>query len=192
MKNHKPVDLIGEKSSMVTEKIHQFRLKRRMNKMDKWKPGIIASMREEVENKCHAEYEKELERLGDEVYELRHINNELSRTSIKNKAKADEYKELYEKLLDKHEQKTEDLGATREKLEATEEDLKEAKEADLDLSSNADFVKELKMLVARCNNEKYNKAESMSSFSAKWNVSLKEVLDEEEKIVDFKWKAIQQ
>ena len=160
--------------------------------MDKWKPGIIASMREEVENKCHAEYEKELERLGDEVYELRHINNELSRTSIKNKAKADEYKELYEKLLDKHEQKTEDLGATREKLEATEEDLKEAKEADLDLSSNVDFVKELKMLVARCNNEKYNKAESMSSFSAKWNVSLKEVLDEEEKIVDFKWKAIQQ
>ena len=160
-----------------------------MDKMDKWKPGIIASIREEVNNRCEKEYNDEIERLGDEIFELKHLNSSMSKEMIKWKSKAEEYKELYEKLLDKHEAKTEKLGETNEKLKATEEDLKEALDDSTPLEDNSDFNKELKMLIARCNNEKYNKAESMSTFSAKWNVSLKEVLDEDEnKIIDFKWR----
>lgn len=176
---------------MVSEKIQSSVLKKRMDKMDKWKPGIIASIREEVENKCQKEYNEEIERLNDEVYELKHINNELSRNANKYRAKFEEYKELYEKLLDKHEAKIETLGETKEQLNVAKDNLKEALDEGIALADNSDFNKELKMLISRCNNEKYNKAESMSSFSAKWNVSLKEILDDEDKIVDFKWKEIQ-
>ena len=182
-------DFTGDKTRMASEKFHQSILKRRMDKMDKWKPGIIASIREEVNNRCEKEYNDEIERLGDEIFELKHLNSSMSKEMIKWKSKAEEYKELYEKLLDKHEAKTEKLGETNEKLKATEEDLKEALDDNIPLEDNSDFNKELKMLIARCNNEKYNKAESMSTFSAKWNVSLKEVLDEDEnKIIDFKWR----
>lgn len=126
------------------------------------------------------------------IYNKVHLTSTQSKEVIKWKSKAEEYKELYEKLLDKHEAKTEKLGETNERLKAAEEDLKEALDDNTPLSENPDFNKELKMLIARCNNEKYNKAESMSKFSAKWNVSLKEVIDESDelKIIDFKWKEI--
>lgn len=182
-------DFTGEKYNMG-ERFHKYILKKRMDKMDKWKPGIIASMREEVENKCQKEYNDTIEELQDDIYELRHTNNQLSKDKNTYKAKFEEYKELYDKLFEKHLEKTEIVGETKEKLNTTEEALKEALDKDTPLDENTDFNKELKMLVARCNNEKYNKSESMSSFSAKWNVSLKEVLDEEEKIIDFKWKEI--
>lgn len=185
-------DFTGDRIKMASERFHRSILKRRMDKIDKWKPGIIASMREEAENRCEKEYNDEIERLGDEIYELRHLTSTQSKEVIKWKSKAEEYKELYEKLLDKHEAKTEKLGETNERLKAAEEDLKEALDDNTPLSENPDFNKELKMLIARCNNEKYNKAESMSKFSAKWNVSLKEVIDESDelKIIDFKWKEI--
>lgn len=192
MEKRDPLVFIGDRGKMVSEKIHEYVIKRRMNKMDKWKPGVLASMREQVENKCQAEYNDEIEKLHDEIFDLKHVNNELSRSSNKYKAKFEEYKELYDKLLEKHEAKTEKLGETKEQLKAAEEDLKEALDDSIPLEENSDFNKELKTLIGRCNNEKYNKAESMSSFSAKWNVSLKEILDEEGKIVDFKWKEIQQ
>lgn len=186
-------DFTGDKIHMASERFQKFILKKRMDKMDKWKPGIIASMREEAENRCEKEYNDEIERLGDELYEARHLNNTQSKEVIKWKSKAEEYKELYDKLLEKHEAKTEKLGETSEKLKATEEDLKAAiEDVTIPLDENPDFAKELKSLISRCNNEKYNKAETISKFSAKWNVSLKEVLDEEDetKIVDFKWKEI--
>lgn len=192
MEKRTPLVFIGDSSKMVSERIHDFVIKRRMKKVDKWKPGILASMREQVENKCQMEYNEEIERLNDDIYEKQHIINEVSRSSSKYKAKYEEYKELYEKLLEKHEQKAEKLGETKEKLNATEADLKEILDENTPLNENADFSRELKALIGRCNNEKYNKAESMSSFSAKWNVSLKEVLDEENKIIDFKYKEIQQ
>jgi hypothetical protein len=191
MKSSTLLDFTGEKITMMSEKFNKAILKRRMNKMDKWKPGIIASMREEAENRCQKEYNEEIEKLNDEIYELKHLTRTQASDVNKYKAKFEEYKELYDKIFDKHEAKTAELGETKEKLSTTEEDLKVALDENTPLGENVDFVKELKMLVARCNNEKYNKAESMSSFSAKWNVSLKEVLDDEEKIVEFKWKEIQ-
>lgn len=182
------IDFTGDKIKM-SERFQKFILRKRMDKINKWKPGIIASMREEVENRCEKEYNDEIERLGDEIYELKHLTNTQSKEVIKWKSKAEEYKELYLQLHEKYEDKTEKLGETKEQLKATNEDLEEAL-GNIPLDENPDFIKELKALVTRCNNEKYNKAESMSKFSAKWNVSLKEVLDEEDesKVVDFKWR----
>lgn len=190
LSKHISLDFTGDERRMISLRFQDFIRRRRMNKMDKWKPGIIASMREAVENKCQLEYNEEIEKLNDEIFDLKHINNEVSRSSSKYKAKYEEYKELYEKLLDKHEAKTEALGETKEKLNATEADLKEIIDDSVPLNENVDFAKELKTLISRCNNERYNKSESMSKFSAKWNVSLKEVLDEDNKIIDFKYKEV--
>lgn len=192
MENNAPSDSQEKKREMISEHLHKAILRHRMAKIDKWKPGIILSMREEAENRCQKEYNEEIEKLGDELYELRHLSNSQSKEIVKYKAKAEEYKELYEKLLEKHEAKSEKLGETKEKLNATVDDLKEALNENTPLEENSDFNKELKTLITRCNNEKFNKAEIMSSFSAKWNVSLKEIVDEEDedKVIDFKWKEI--
>lgn len=180
----------GEKKTMG-EIYQSFILKRRMDKMDKWKPGILASMREEAERKCEAEYNAEMEKLSDENYELHHVVNTLRSDSNKWKGKYEEIKEMYDKVLEKLEGKTQSLGETKKELEVTKEALEDLTEDNIPLEENPAFQKELKQLVTKCNNiEKYNKSELMSSFSAKWNVSLKEIL-EEEKLVDFKYKKIE-
>lgn len=184
-----------------------FLLKRRMNKIDKWKPGILASMREEAENKCALEYNATIEKITDENYELNHIVNTLRSDSNKWKGKYEEVKELYDKVLEKLEGKTQSLGEAKKELEVTTQNLGETKkeleevkeglvntvveEAQLPLEENPSFQKEMKQLITRCNNpEKYRKSEIMSAFSAKWNVSLKEIV-EENKLVDFKYKKIE-
>lgn len=184
-----------------------FLLKRRMNKIDKWKPGILASMREEAENKCALEYNATIEKITDENYELNHIVNTLRSDSNKWKGKYEEVKELYDKVLEKLEGKTQSLGEAKKELEVTTQNLGETKkeleevkeglvntaveEVQLPLGENPSFQKEMKQLITRCNNpEKYRKSEIMSAFSAKWNVSLKEIV-EENKLVDFKYKKIE-
>ncbi len=184
-----------------------FLLKRRMNKIDKWKPGILASMREEAENKCALEYNATIEKITDENYELNHIVNTLRSDSNKWKGKYEEVKELYDKVLEKLEGKTQSLGEAKKELEVTTQNLGETKkeleevkeglvntaveEVQLPLEENPSFQKEMKQLITRCNNpEKYRKSEIMSAFSAKWNVSLKEIV-EENKLVDFKYKKIE-
>ena len=163
----------GEERSMG-EIYREFIQKKRMNKIDKWKPGILASMREEAENKCALEYNETIEKINDENYELHHIVNTLRSDSNKWKGKYEEVKELYDK-----------------ELEVTKEALDDLTEDNVPLEENTAFQKELKQLVTKCNNtEKYNKSELMSKFSAKWNVSLKEVL-EDEKLVDFKYKKME-
>lgn len=184
-----------------------FLLKRRMSKIDKWKPGILASMREEAENKCALEYNATIEKITDENYELNHIVNTLRSDSNKWKGKYEEVKELYDKVLEKLEGKTQSLGEAKKELEVTTQNLGETKkeleevkeglvnttveEVQLPLEENPSFQKEMKQLITRCNNpEKYRKSEIMSAFSAKWNVSLKEIV-EENKLVDFKYKKIE-
>ena len=180
----------GEERSMG-EIYREFIQKKRMNKIDKWKPGILASMREEAENKCALEYNETIEKINDENYELHHIVNTLRSDSNKWKGKYEEVKELYDKVLEKLEGKTQSLGETKKELEVTKEALDDLTEDNVPLEENTAFQKELKQLVTKCNNtEKYNKSELMSKFSAKWNVSLKEVL-EDEKLVDFKYKKME-
>ncbi len=175
----------------VGEICRAFILKKRMEKIDKWKPGILASMREEAENKCALEYNDTIEKISDENYELHHIVNTLRADSNKWKGKYEEVKELYDRLLEKFEGKSQDLGETKKELETTKETLGELTEENIPLEENTNFQKEIKQLVTRCNNpEKYNKSELMSAFSAKWNVSLKEIL-EEDKLIDFKYKKIE-
>lgn len=197
---------VGEKRNMG-ELYRAFLLKRRMNKIDKWKPGILASMREEAENKCALEYNATIEKITDENYELNHIVNTLRSDSNKWKGKYEEVKELYDKVLEKLEGKTQSLGEAKKELEVTTQNLGETKkeleevkeglvntvveEVQLPLEENPSFQKEMKQLITRCNNpEKYRKSEIMSAFSAKWNVSLKEIV-EENKLVDFKYKKIE-
>lgn len=211
---------IGEKRNMG-ELYRAFLLKRRMNKIDKWKPGILASMREEAENKCALEYNATIEKITDENYELNHIVNTLRSDSNKWKGKYEEIKELYDRVLEKLEGKTQSLGEAKKELEVTNQSLGETKkelevttqslgetkkeleevkeelvnttveEVQVPLEENPSFQKEMKQLVTRCNNpEKYRKSEIMSAFSAKWNVSLKEIV-EEDKLVDFKYKKIE-
>lgn len=183
-------EIIGERRSMG-EVYQDFLHKRRMKKIDKWKPGILASMREEADNRCAQEYNSTIEKLSDENYELNHIVNTLRSDSNKWKGKYEEVKELYDKVLEKFEGKTQTLGETTKELEVTKETLENLTEDNIPLEENTAFLKEMKQLITKCNNtEKYNKSELMSSFSAKWNVSLKEVL-EDDKLIDFKYKKIE-
>ena len=180
----------GEKRNMG-EIYRAFILKKRMNKIDKWKPGILASMKEEAENKCALEYNREIERLQDENYELKYVKDTLRSDANKWKGKYEEIKDLYDRVLEKFEGKTESLGEAKKELEKTKEALDDLTEDNIPLEENEAFQKEKKQLITRCNkDDRYNKSELMSAFSAKWNVSLKEIF-EEDKLVDFKYKKIE-
>lgn len=169
------------------ERVQQLVLKRRSKKIEKWKPGILTSMREEVEHRCETEYNDTIEELSDNIQDLKYANKELARNVSIYKAKFEEYKELYEKASNKLEKKAEEKGEIKSELESVKDDLEEAL-GNIPLEEDPAFQKELKSLITKCNKSD-NKAELMSSFSAKWNVSLKEVT-EEDKIVNFKWKEI--
>lgn len=169
------------------EKIQQFILKRRSKKIEKWKPGILTSMREEVENRCEKEYNDTIEKLSDEIYDLKHTLKTASKDRDIYRGKFEEYKELYDKAQIKLEKRAEEKGEIKSELESVKDDLEEAL-GNKPLTEDPIFQKELKSLITKCNKSD-NKAELMSAFSAKWNVSLKEVT-EDDKIVDYKWKEI--
>lgn len=169
------------------ERVQRLILKRRSSKVEKWKPGILASMREEVENRCEAEYNDTIEELSDKIQDLKYMNKEISKSMNIYKAKFEEYKELYEKASNKLEKKAEEKGEIKSELESVKDDLEEAL-GNIPLEEDPTFQKELKSLITKCNKSD-NKAEIMSTFSAKWNVSLKEIT-EDNKIIKFKWKEI--
>lgn len=176
---------------MWSENSQKRRAIRHEKKMAKWKPEVVANIREELENKIRAEYVKEIERLSDDLYVVRcesrtHIND-----TIHYKAKFEEYKELYYGMVEKYEKKTEKVGEVQTELKEVKKDLDEVLAIEeVNLDDNKDFQKELKALTTKCNKPDAKKSELMSSFSAKWNVSLKEVTNEDDGSITFTWKVI--
>lgn len=167
-------------------------------KIAKWKPEVIASIREELENKIRKEYIDEIEKLSDDLYEVRRENKINSGNAIHYKAKFEEYKEAFLNLQDKFGKKSEDLGETRSELKSVQSNLEEVK-SDLEevlgteiipLEENKDFQKELKALTTKCNKPDAKKSDLISAFSVKWSVSLKEIVSEEDESISFAWKAI--
>lgn len=189
--NKKFSESFRERFIMWSENSQKKRAMRREKKMAKWKPEVVANIREELENKIRVEYVDEIEKLSDDLYEARRESRTHINDTIHYKAKFEEYKELYYGMVEKYEQKTEKVGEVQTELKEVKKDLDEVLGAEeVDLDDNKDFQKELKTLTTKCNKPDAKKSELMSSFSAKWNVSLKEVINEEDNSITFTWKMI--
>lgn len=176
---------------MWQENSQRRRALRLEKKIAKWKPEVIANIREELENKIRKEYVDEIEKLSDDLYEARRESRTNANNSIHYKAKFEEYKERYLEIVDKLEKKSEDLGEVKTELREVKSDLDEALGVEeINLEEDKDFQKELKSLITKCNKPDAKKSDLISKFSVKWSVSLKEVINEEDNSISFTWKSI--
>ena len=183
---------------MWQENSQRRRALRLEKKIAKWKPEVIANIREELENKIRKEYLEEIEKLSDDLYEVRRESKINANNAIHYKAKFEEYKERYLETIDKLEKKSESLGEVKTELKEVKNDLEDVK-SDLDialgteevpLEEDKDFQKELKTLITRCNKPDAKKSDLISAFSVKWSVSLKEVVNKDDDSISFTWKSI--
>lgn len=176
---------------MWSENSQKRRAQRLEKKINKWKPEVIANIREELENKIRGEYIAEIEKLSDDLYEVKRDNRVNINNTIHYKAKFEEYKELYMGMVDKYEKKSEAVGEVKTELKEVKKDLDEAiGSEEINLEEDKDFQKELKALTTKCNKPDAKKSDLISAFSVKWSVSLKEVINEEDNSISFTWKAI--
>lgn len=182
--------MFEEKIYMLQENSQKRRAIKLEKKIAKWKPEVVANIREELENKIRKEYIDEIEKLSDDLYEARRDSRTNANNSIHYKAKFEEYKERYLEVLDRLEKKSENLGEVKTELKEVKSDLDEALGVEeVNLEESKEFQKELKALTTRCNKPDAKKSDLISTFSVKWSVSLKEVVADDGSI-SFTWKSI--
>jgi len=94
----------------ISEKLRDHRIKRYEKKLGKIRPDLMAKWYDEIEQKLANEYNEELERLGDKIYQLNSDVKDLSIKAQKAEAKYEEIKEERQELQEKIERLNEERG----------------------------------------------------------------------------------
>lgn len=109
----------------LIEKFNNWKLKRFEKKMKELKPQLLSKWHDALEEQIRSEYEEELEKLGDQVYELNRDIKELRNSRDYYKGKYEGVVEMQDKVQDKLINKIEQSGTAKGQLKQEVKKLKE-------------------------------------------------------------------
>lgn len=117
----------------LSNKLRDWQLKRFEKKMKELKPQLLSNWHDSLEEQIRKEYEDELEKLGDQIYDLNRDLKELRNSRDYYKGKYEGVVEMQDKVQDKLINKIERSGTAKGQLKQEVKQLKEtaatAKEA---------------------------------------------------------------
>ena len=109
----------------LLDKLGDWRLKRFEKQMKELKPQLLSKWHDSLEEQIRAEYEEELEKLSDQVYELNRDIKELRNSRDYYKGKYEGVVEMQDKVQDKLINKIEQSGTAKGQLKQEVKQLKE-------------------------------------------------------------------
>lgn len=113
----------------ILDFLKRMRLKRLEKKLKKYKPQLLSSWKEKLEEEHREEYEKEIERLDNEIFRLNKVVAEEHHNAEYWHGKYDAQKEVYDGIKTNIIQKVEDnamkAGEQKEQIKNLKNDLKE-------------------------------------------------------------------
>lgn len=107
--------------------LHKMILKRRERLINKWKPELLSILRENAENTISLQYEKELDKLSEELYQVRKELKSILSNKDQYKHKYEEAKELNDKLLQKYEKSRTKIGELKTEVKHLDSELQQEK-----------------------------------------------------------------